>query len=302
MLRTKTGRTAFLVMFLVAVAGVSGVAHAQTPRCDDLWALQKQVAHEIFAAMHPYDGCDATFEQCLARKPPHPTVLRLADDICRQVRDGRSQSDIERALAKRAQSILPTSKSSILTIDENTLAGDPEAPVCVVIYACARCPFCRVFVTALHKEVTQGSLKGKVRLYFRPFPLKGHPGSTEAGLAMLSASRLKKFWPFVLTVYDRFDTFDTKLLPEWAAEVGMDQATFEKLMADPATRKALVAAKQEGLRNEVEATPTLFIGGRRYVYDVSLEVVIDVLHEAYEGPGPSRSYRGNTGSSDATKK
>ena len=71
---------------------------------------------------------------------------------------------------------------------ESLRAGDPQAPVRVVVYACARCPFCKVLVPGLYQEVTQGKLKGKVRLYFRPFPLKDHPGSSEGGLAMLGAA------------------------------------------------------------------------------------------------------------------
>ena len=57
---------------------------------------------------------------------------------------------------------------------------------------------------------------------------------------------------------------------------------FEQAYADPKTRDALVAAKQEGLRNKVSATPTLFIDGRPYQYELNAAAVIDVLEEAYE--------------------
>ena len=35
----------------------------------------------------------------------------------------------------------------------------------VVVYACTRCPFCKVVVPALYAAVTDGPLAGKVRLY-----------------------------------------------------------------------------------------------------------------------------------------
>ena len=137
-------------------------------------------------------------------------------------------------------------------------------------------------VSALHEAVTQGPLTGKVRLYFRPFPLKSHPGSLEGGLAMMSAAKLGHFWPFTLRMYKSFDSFCPKLLPEWAEAVGMDRKAFETEYAKPKNREALIASKQEGLRNKVTATPAIFIDGRPYLYDLTTEAVIDVLQEAYE--------------------
>ncbi len=137
-------------------------------------------------------------------------------------------------------------------------------------------------VPALYQAVTDGPLAGKVRLYLRPFPLKTHAESTEGGLGFVSAAKLGHFWPMVLRMYKDFDAFCPKVLPEWAEAAGMERKAFEQAYADPKTRDALVAAKQEGLRNKVSATPTLFIDGRPYQYELNAPAVIDVLEEAYE--------------------
>ena len=104
----------------------------------------------------------------------------------------------------------------------------------------------------------------------------------------------------MITVQDRLRSFRARnleyfllscpqLFPEWAAEVGMDRATFEETVADPHTREALVAAKKEGIRNKVDATPAVFIDGRRYVYELQQDVVVGVLLEAYDAAaGPQR--------------
>jgi protein-disulfide isomerase len=113
-------------------------------------------------------------------------------------------------------------------------------------------------------------------------PLKSHEGSTQGGLALMSAAKLGRFWPFALLVYKRFDSFTPEALPEWAVSAGLDRTAFERAFADPKTRDELVASKQEGLRNKVEATPGMFIDGRPYVYEMTTEVVLDVLEEAYE--------------------
>lgn len=270
----------FLMVF--SSMSMSNIATAQTPNCDALSQKQQELKREIFASFHPYAACDDTFERCLAKKPLQPVVVRLANDLCRQIKEGKSRQDMQHALAKRAQSMLPTTKPATIIIDENTRAGDPRSPVKAVVYACARCPYCKVLVTALYQEVTKGSLKGKVKIYFRPFPIKSHPGSVEGGLAMISAARLGGFWPLVNKMYERYERFCPKLLPDWAAETGMLKEMFAKEMAEPKTREALVITKQEGLKNKVEATPTLFIDDRKYVYEMKLEPVLDVLNEAYE--------------------
>ena len=130
--------------------------------------------------------------------------------------------------------------------------------------------------------MSDGPLAGKVRLYVRPFPLKRHPGSSEGGLALLAAAKLGRFWPFTLLLYQQFDKFTPAILPEWAEKAVLDRVAFEHILADPKTRDELVAAKQEGLRNKVDATPSLFIDGRPYVYEVKLEPILDVLQEAYD--------------------
>ena len=260
----------------------SGAALAQTPDCDSLPPERKAVARDIFAALHPYDGCDETFARCLAAKPPRPVVLRLASDVCRQVKAGAGRNEVERNLARRAQTMLGTGPRAAIVLDEAMRAGSAAAPVTAVVYACARCPFCKVMVAALYDAVTDGPLAGKVRLYLRPFPLKTHPDSTEGGLAMVSAAKLGRFWPFTLQMYQSFDSFCPKLLPDWAEAVGIERKAFEREYGDPKTREALVASKQEGLRNKVSATPTIFIDGRPYLYDLTVEAVLDVLQEASE--------------------
>jgi protein-disulfide isomerase len=264
------------------LAGLARPSAAQTPTCDGLPAEKKALVQSLFKSLHPYDGCDDTFARCLVQRPPAKVVVRLAEDLCRQAKAGKDGKQLEHALAKRAQSMLPGGPRLSARLDEATSAGDAAAPVTVVAYACTRCPLCKEIVPALHAAVRDGPLAGKVRLYVRPFPLKSHPGSSEGGLALLAAAKLGGFWPFTLLLYQQFDKFTPAVLPEWAAQAGLDRAAFTRILADPKTRDELVASKQEGLRNKVDATPSLFIDGRPYVYEIKVEAILDVLQEAYD--------------------
>jgi len=273
----------------VLLAGLAAAAPvlAQAP-CEDLPPEKKALWEGALKTLHPYDACDGTFQECLAEKPPKPLVLRLAADLCRRVRAGKDRAELERGLSRRAQSVMPLGKRSVFTLDPAMRAGDPGAPVTIVCFACARCPYCKVIVPGLYEAVTKGSLKGKACLYYKLFPIKDHPGSVEGGLAMTAAAQLGRFWPFTLDIYAKFDSFCPRNLAVRAEEGGMRKDAFEAAVAAPATREALVQSKKEGLKYKVDSTPTLFIDGRKYVYEVGMEAILDVVEEVHENRIASR--------------
>ena len=250
--------------------------------CDALTQDQSARLDALLGKIHAYNGCDRTLAACLKAPHPHFSVRYAVNDVCRLVKANKSNAEIERALAKRARSLMPALKKISYLDDSRTAAGDPESPVTAVVYACARCPFCRVLVPSLYHAVTEGRLKGKVRMVFRPFPLKSHEGAVEGASAMEAAATQGRFWPMLHLLYSRYDTFCPALLPEWAEEVGIPRAAFGAAYADPRTREALITSKREGVANKVVATPTVFINGVLYDYDMSEDVMEEVLEEAYQ--------------------
>jgi len=154
-----------------------------------------------------------------------------------------------------------------------------EPPVTVVIYACARCPYCSQLIPALYEAVKDGPLKDHARLAFPIFPIRGHEGSTEAGLGFAAAAAMGRFWPFMLHAYQHFDEYSAERQLEWAAAVGLDRDDFSAHLRDPATRETLVSSKKEGLVNGVEETPTVFLNGRRWVGDLTIGELVSAIEE-----------------------
>jgi protein-disulfide isomerase len=254
-------------------------AAAQTPTCDALTATQRAVAGRLLASQHPYDCCDDTIAACLTARPTCSLAVRLADNVCRRVAAGQDEARIARALSRRARSMVDSGAPAVMDLAGAPSVGDPAAPVTVVVYACARCPYCSKLVPALHEAVTTGEARAQARLVFRTFPIRGHEGSTEAGLAFAAAHAMGRFWEFLLHAYRNFDAFAPERQAEWAAAVGLDPAAFAARMADPATRDELVESKKEGLANGVEETPTLCLNGRRWAGDLELGELLDVIAE-----------------------
>ena len=267
-------RTVILLLWVVAGAGL---ATAQTPGCDSLSGGQRRLAERIMSSEYLYECCDDTISHCLEVTPTCALAVRLAENVCRRVADGQDEGRIRRGLSRRARSMMGGGAIAEVTTEGAPSVGPVDAPVTVVIYACARCPYCSKIIPALHEIVVDGELKQQVRLIFRIFPIKGHEGSTTAGLGFAAAVALDSFWPFMLQAYLHFDEYNPELQVEWAAAVGLDPQTFVDLVAAPQTRMELVASKKEGLANGVEETPTLFINGRQWVGDLELAEIVDAI-------------------------
>jgi len=267
---------------LLAVSLVSAsAATAGGSACDGLDKAQNELAAAVLSRVHPYDCCDRTLAECIKKKPSR-LVTRLREAVCRRVAAHQDRATIERALDRRATSMLATGKKYAIDLSREVVAGDAQAPVTVVLYACPRCPFCAREVLELYRAVTTGPLKGRVRMYVRMYPLRSHPGSTEAAMAVMAARQLGHYWGFLLELYRNFDHFSVAGLPEQAKASGLDVGRFRELLSNSGLRKSLVESKKEGVRNGVDATPTLFVNGRKYVGDLELNEVIDVLDEEFD--------------------
>ncbi len=261
----------------LAILGMVLPASASASSCDMLTDKERDMVEELIGGPIPASAqgepCDQPQERC-------PIGLDLLEEVCRWVWEGKSRSEIKTAIAARTGQ---TATNGVVDIDldEATRAGPASAPVTLVEYACPRCPFCKGLTIQLHQEVTAGRLEGKVKLYFRPFPLRNHPGAKEGGMGMIAAAKLGRFWPFLLRLYEGFDSFAPERLPGWAAAVGIDEAAFKTQLKSPQTRTALVASYKEGRRNGVDATPTLFINGAKYDGRLDIDTLVEVLSEAH---------------------
>ena len=271
----------FLALAL-SLIGRTQIASAAPTVCDALAGAQRKLALEILQSQHAYDCCDGTLSQCLQQKPLCRLVRRLSDDICRRVAAGQSRPDIERELARRATSMMPTGTVYRIDTRNAPIGGSQDAKVTLVAYLCPRCPYCAKLEPGLYQSVTSGRLSGKVKLYVRLFPVRSHPGSTEAGLGLIAAGKLGKFWEFLRHLYQEFDHFDPAHLDDVAVAEGLDRKKYSEAAQDPAMRQQLLESKKEGVRNGVEATPTLFINGRKYSGDMRLNALEDVLEEEYD--------------------
>lgn len=263
-------------LLLLVPPGLAGSA------CGDLLPAERARAEAVMASVHPHDCCDGTLAECLQQAPRCRLADRLAADVCRRVAGGQPDGAILQALRQRAWTMIPYGGPAVFDLANAPVAGDPEAPVQLVVYASPLGTHCQRMVPPVYAAVTSGPLQGKVRLLVRPFPLRSTPHDTEAGLALLAAHAEGRFWDLALRTYAGVAAFDPVLQRGWAGELGLDLATFDARVADPALLDALKASKREGVELGVTATPTFYIDGRPYRGELEVDALVDVLEEVWE--------------------
>lgn len=149
--------------------------------------------------------------------------------------------------------------------------GDAKAPVVAVIFGDFQCPLCKQEAEAMRPNLTK-TFPGKVRVYFKDFPLESiHPWARAASVAGRCVYRPdpEAFWKYHDWIYSiqnevSVDNLHAKVM-DWAKENSIDGEQIGKCMDNKATEADVNKNIAEGRALGVDATPTMFLNGRKVV-------------------------------------
>jgi protein-disulfide isomerase len=138
--------------------------------------------------------------------------------------------------------------------------GDADAKIAVIEFSDFQCPFCsRAVPTLAQIEQQYGD---KVRIVFKHLPLPMHAKAPAAHAAAEAAHRQGKFW----AMHDKIFADQANLSPErfreYARDLGLDLARFDRDVADASTRQRIDADAAEAKQLGVTGTPAFFVNGR----------------------------------------
>jgi len=137
--------------------------------------------------------------------------------------------------------------------------GPADAKVTIVEFSDFQCPFCSRAEESVEQVMT--AYAGKVRIFYRHFPLSFHPFAQKAAEAAACADEQGKFWDYHHTLFKNQQKLAVPDLKEHAATLGLDAAKFAECL-DSGKMKATVDADQaEGTKAGVNGTPAFFING-----------------------------------------
>jgi len=157
------------------------------------------------------------------------------------------------------------------TAGQPSYGGDEKTPVNLVVFGDFQCPFCKAEATTLRQQIP-ATFPGKVRVTFMDFPLDQiHPWARPASIAGRCIVRQSgdAFWKYHDWIYGiqtdvTADNFNSKLM-EWAGGNGIDTVQLGRCVDSKATEAEVNRTVEIGRALGVDATPTLYLNGRKLV-------------------------------------
>ena len=150
--------------------------------------------------------------------------------------------------------------------------GTAGAPVSLVVFSDFQCPNCREEEKTLRQNLL-ATFPSQVRLYFKDFPLESiHPWAKSAAIAgrCVYQQNQQKFWEYHDWIYDKQNEITVENLKDKVLEFAnnakdLDVLQLGRCIDTKATEAEVNASIAEARQLNVDATPTIFLNGRRLV-------------------------------------
>lgn len=139
--------------------------------------------------------------------------------------------------------------------------GDPTARVAIVEFTDFQCPFCGMFMSQTYPKILEDYIKaGKVKFFFRDFPLSFHGDALLAARAAHCAGEQGKFWEMHNSLFANQNAIAKKDLLDRAPKLGLDAGLFNQCLSSDRYSNDIDASVQAAEKLGVSGTPTFLIG------------------------------------------
>jgi protein-disulfide isomerase len=145
------------------------------------------------------------------------------------------------------------------------LLGDDSAPVTWVEFSDYQCPFCtRLYQGAEAQVKTNYIDTGKVKLYFRDFPLSFHPQALPAAMAASCANEQGKYWEMHGKLFNEQESWSgaadvDSIFKGYAVGLGLDNASFSTCYDEAKYFEDISDDFADGQSYGVRGTPSNFL-------------------------------------------
>jgi len=207
---------------------------------------------------------------------------------------------LERYFAEKAAREYAGAQVQNIDLKDVPMKGPASAPVTAVEYSDFLCPFCRNLAAALSGYVPQSG--NRLNLYFKNYPLDQacnpnlkrtvHAGACAVALGAVCAVEQGKFWAYHDKVFQAPPT--NPGLPDverLGQQAGLDASAFKACLSSSQAKARLSREIAEGAAIGVEATPTIFLNGKKLPRINDFGQVVDQEAAKRGMPNPSPASR-----------
>jgi len=197
---------------------------------------------------------------------PEKIIITDAEDVIGPI---QTQQSTQSPLSTNPQSVIPVS------LDDDPIKGDLNAPITIVEFSDFQCPFCARFHSTVFPQLEANYIDtGKVKFVYRDFPIQGiHPNAVAASLASECADEQGMFWEYHDLVFENqnkwqslsgrivVDTFE-----QYALELGLGTSDFNTCFESAKYIDEVTKDFQDGVSYGVTGTPGFFVGNDELGY------------------------------------
>lgn len=180
--------------------------------------------------------------------------------------DAQIEKGIQNFIAKQQAGAGAPAAPVNVSIDDDAIHGDEDAPVTIVEFSDYECPFCGRFFTQTLPQIQEKYIDtGKVRLVYRDFPLGFHPLAMPAAIAAECAKEQggdKVYYQYHDTIFANQPSLSVDNLKKWAADLGLNAASFNECLDTEKYKDEVNKDFADGQSYGVQGTPAFFINGR----------------------------------------
>jgi len=157
----------------------------------------------------------------------------------------------------------PATAKVPVTVDDDSVLGDKDAPVTIIEFSDYECTFCKKYFDQTYSQIKKEYVDtGKVKIVFRDFPLSFHRQAQKAGEAAECAGEQGKYYEMHDKLFTDGVNGGIDSYKNYAQELGLDQGEFNKCLDSGEMAAEIQKDFQEGQRFGVRGTPAFFINGR----------------------------------------
>ncbi len=193
--------------------------------------------------------------------------------VAHLVDSGFTDSEIGEKLEKRFR----TRRVTNLDVSAAPSKGATSGRVSIVEFVDYECPHCKHAQTLIRQLVDE--YPNDLKVYFKHYPLSSHPNARLAAEGAVAAHKQGKFWPFNEKIWAISENLTPAGMEKAAKDGGLDVKRW-RLDLDAEDVKARVEQdKSEGSDLGINATPTVYINGRKYNDPLDIASLRDWIDE-----------------------
>lgn len=177
----------------------------------------------------------------------------------------------------------PAAADVVVREESHRLSDAPAGSPVFVEFLDLECEACRAAYPLV--ESLRSEYGDRVQFVMRYFPIESHANAMNAALAVEAAARQDALEPMYQRMYETQAEWgeqrDSKaaLFREFAADLGLDLATYDADVASPEVRARVERDRADGTALGVQGTPTFFLDGR-LIQPRSEQELRDLLEQA----------------------